>query len=211
MAVENEEVPFEDVEDGDADVIIEDVANEDEDLAFEDTEAGQMLVSANEGSEDRSLEEIEADIAQIEALANMSPEVRDMPEYKNLVATAEKVKAAQDEEGEGAFEEDEEEEEEEGEEEEGDTRHKDDVFGLGVNSEEEDIEFEVSEEMSSFIENHYGIDDPTTFFASVDNWRNQSQDGAKVRGELDELTEGLQSLPSHVSINNYHMKVLHQT
>jgi hypothetical protein len=162
-----------------------------------------MLISANEGSEERSLEEIEGDIAQIEALANMSPEIKEMPEYKNLVATAEKVKAAQAE-SEGDEDEDEDEDEEYEDEdapaeENEDARDEDDVFGLGVKGGEvEELEFEVSEEMSSFIESHYGIEDPNTFFASVDGWRTASQEGAQVRNELDDLTDGLQSLPTEL-------------
>lgn len=173
-------------------------------------ESVHQLVSRNEG-EERTPEELEADIRQIEALAQLDPAIREMPEYKNLLETFEKVKGDEGEEDESdegepipkenvedKVEEDEEEKEEEGED---DEEEEPDVFGITSKKgakKKESVDVEIDGELKEFIEKNYSIKDADTFFSSVDKWRNDSQELSKVSQEYEDISEGLQSLPQPI-------------
>jgi hypothetical protein len=195
MAEEYDDVPFDDVATED-EVVNGGEMTEDPYSQGQDGDVGQMLISANEGLEDRTPEEIEADIMQIESLAATYPEIREMPEYQNLLEAAERVK------GEELIDDEEEYDEEEYDEEEYDEEEydedEDDIFGLSSGVEADDLEFEIDEEMANYITSHYGLENVETFFNTVDTWRNQSQEGAKAKSELDDLTEGLSALPKEL-------------
>jgi hypothetical protein len=190
MAEENEDVVFDDVSTGEENIANEHI-QESEDLYSDDGSHQQETEELDISPEE---EQILADLNQIEALAAMSPEIRETDEYKNLQATLEKVRSeqqiAEGDEGDEGGEGDEYLEE--------DDDQESNVFGLGSSVDDDDIEFEIDESMADFITNHYGLNDVSGFFDTVDTWRNQAQKGSKAQGDLDEITEGLQSLPKEI-------------
>lgn len=198
--------------------VAEDTKQGEEDLPFSEVQSKEgesgdaqasvaQLVSRIEGQE-REPDEIEADIRQIEALSGLDPSIREMPEYKNLMETVGKVKAKTEN-----TEEDEDEEEEKGkeekkegavtqqaEEEEEIEDDEDDVFGLNKSKKPKraPIDLEVDEKFEKFIEKNYAIKDADTFFNSVDNWRKDAQKAAEVSRDLQDMNEGIQSLPQEI-------------
>jgi flagellar motility protein MotE (MotC chaperone) len=151
--------------------------------------------------------EVAAQLGQIEDLVAMDPSFADTQEYKDLMAQIEEQpsgQAAEEEEEEGkepetnpnakpadaAEEEDEEEEEE-------DVDNPDDVFGVLDNKPKKKVkvDFEIPEEMEAMLTEKYGIEDPSTFFTSVDTWRSQAQEGATAQKKYDAIAADIQNLP----------------
>jgi hypothetical protein len=188
MPIENDELEFDEV-------VEQPQSESNADAPVSDT---RTLVSANEDAGESSEDEVLAQLNQIEALADIDPSVREMEEYKNLKSIVEKNR---DTAKETEDEVEEEETEDEVEEEEAEERDSTNPFGVGVDSEDEEmeeVEFEIDEEMEDYIKDHYGLEDVSTFFEKVDTWRNQSQSGAENSKQLEELNEGLQNLPSEI-------------
>ena len=95
------------------------------------------MVSANEDAGESSEDEVLAQLNQIEALADIDPSVREMEEYKNLKSIVEKNRDTAEE---TEDEVEEEETEDEVEEEETEERDSTNPFGIGVDSEDEELE-----------------------------------------------------------------------
>lgn len=95
-----------------------------------------------------------------------------------------------------------EEEEEEVEDEAG--SKKKDVFGVNKGKETK-TKLSSYEDMVALIEKKHSIKDPETFFKSVDKWRNDAQKYSELNEELEEVKEGLASLPDQIkkAINAY--------
>lgn len=169
----------------------------------------------------KSSTDVAADIAQIEALALLDPSIKDLPEYKNLMKSAEKLKSSgkknpepeeEDEEEEekpvkkttkkvvdSEPEDDEEEEEDSEEEGEDEEEESDNVFGLKrKKGEEETQEIEVSDELADFIEEKYAIKKVDTFFDKVDGWRKLAQEASTIRDERDDIVKELTQLPAPI-------------
>jgi len=182
------------------------------DVVFNDVNEGegqgaaeQQQQQASRDEEQISEEEIMSNWNQLEVLANDNPSVKETPEYKAILEQVQSMNGESEEkegeeeapsaeskggDSEGAAAEDKEGEDEES-----------DAFGLtkgGTKPNEKAIDFEVPEEMSNFITSNYGVEDPETFFTSVDKWRQQSQEGAQVRKDHDDILEGLKDLPSDI-------------
>ena len=49
--------------------------------------------------------------------------------------------------------------------------------------------------MQDMLESRYGVKDASTFFGSVDSWRQQAQEGSEAKNQLDSLTSDIQNLP----------------
>lgn len=132
-------------------------------------------------------------IRQIESLAQIDSSFANSQEYKDLMASLSGSTQAP-----SSSKEDEEEYEEEEEEEEEDS---DDIFGLLKPTKKEkeiQLNFEPPKEMVKMLSSKYGIEDATKFFASVDTWRNQAQEGTEAKREYEALTNDLQSLPPDI-------------
>jgi hypothetical protein len=147
-----------------------------------------------ENSGDDFTPEMEEQIRQIEALAQMDESFANSQEYQDLMASLNASGQASEEDEE---EEDEDYEEDEDEEEEED----DDVFGITKQSKskkEVRLNFEPTKEMINFISSNYGIKDANTFFNSVGTWREQAQKGSEIEKEYDALTADLQAMPPEI-------------
>ena len=165
-----------------------------------------------------SVEGLEDEMRNLESLVAIDPSVKSTPEYQDLMARIEKAKSSQaskeDEEEEESEEEDDEDEEEDDEDEEEDDEDEEeddedeeedpaDVFGIkGKNNtkkqKEVKINFEVPKEMASLLSARYGIKDASTFFGSVDKWREQAQDGAENTKKLEMLSADIKNLPPDI-------------
>lgn len=148
-----------------------------------------------ENSGDDFTPEMEEQIRQIEALAQMDESFANSQEYQDLMASLNASGQASEEDEEE--EEDEDYEEDEDEEEEED----DDVFGITKQSKskkEVRLNFEPTKEMINFISSNYGIKDANTFFNSVGTWREQAQKGSEIEKEYDALTADLQAMPPEI-------------
>lgn len=182
----------------------------------EDIFAGEVEKASNElqqqessSSRENLPSELQDELANIESLVGMNPDVVNSKEYQDLMAKVEKHNSSQAEESEEEEEEyeeeevenesEEEEEELEEEEEEEEEDFEDDVFGLtkgkGKKGKRVNLEFEVPEEMNELLNTKYGIKDAETFFGSVDTWRTQAQEASGVQKQLDALTSDIQNLP----------------
>lgn len=136
--------------------------------------------------------EMEEQLRQIEALAQMDPSFAESKEYKDLKASLNSSVQA-------GVEEDEDEDEEEDEEEDED----DDIFGITKPSKKEkavSLDFEPQKEMVKFINEHYGIKDAEKFFSSVDTWRTQAQEGSEMKKEYEALSNDLQAMPPEIKM-----------
>jgi hypothetical protein len=139
-------------------------------------------------------------IRQIESLAQIDSEFANSQEYKDLMASisnsgqASKSNSEEEDEDEEYDEEEEEEDEEE-------SVDSDDIFGILKSPKKEKevkLSFEPPKEMVKMLSSKYGIEDASKFFASVDTWRNQAQEGSEIKREYEALTEDLQSLPADI-------------
>jgi hypothetical protein len=138
-------------------------------------------------------------IRQIESLAQIDSEFANSQEYKDLMASISNSGQASKSDSEEEDEDEEYDEEEEENEEE--TVDSDDIFGILKSSKKEKevrLSFEPPKEMVKMLSSKYGIEDANKFFASVDTWRNQAQEGSDVKREYEALTEDLQSLPADI-------------
>jgi hypothetical protein len=138
-------------------------------------------------------------IRQIESLAQIDSEFANSQEYKDLMASISNSGQASKSDSEQEDEDEEYDEEEEENEEE--TVDSDDIFGILKSSKKEKevrLSFEPPKEMVKMLSSKYGIEDANKFFASVDTWRNQAQEGSDVKREYEALTEDLQSLPADI-------------
>jgi hypothetical protein len=138
-------------------------------------------------------------IRQIESLAQIDSEFANSQEYKDLMASISNSGQASRSNSEEEDEDEEYDEEEEENEEE--TVDSDDIFGILKSSKKEKevrLSFEPPKEMVKMLSSKYGIEDANKFFASVDTWRNQAQEGSDVKREYEALTEDLQSLPADI-------------
>ncbi len=191
---ENKDVVFDDVETSEEQVVQEEQVND--------------LVSVNDADYEFSDEEVMDNLRQLDSLANMSPEIKEMPEYKAMKERVDEINAKSSDKEEVVEEQEEvvndsEEQEEDVVDEQEDQEDKVEMDPFGITSssksdKEKAIDFEVSEDMTKFITSKYGVNDAETFFTSVDKWRNQSQEGAKVRTDYEDILEGLQELPKDI-------------
>jgi hypothetical protein len=165
------------------------MAENNKDLETQDEFQGnENLISRP--SDDADLTETEEQLLHLQSLISIDPSIEESPEYQRLLETVEKVRAN------GGSATDEEEEDEDEEEE--DNKDDSNEFGIDSNEDDDTEEIEVPEELADFIEEKYSIKDVNKFFDSVDTWRKQSQEGAKIRDQYEEIVEGLQSLPDDI-------------
>jgi hypothetical protein len=139
-------------------------------------------------------------IRQIESLAQIDSEFANSQEYKDLMASISNSGQASKSNSEEE-DEDEEYDEEEDEEDEEESVDSDDIFGILKSPKKEKevkLSFEPPKEMVKMLSSKYGIEDASKFFASVDTWRNQAQEGSEIKREYEALTEDLQSLPADI-------------
>lgn len=139
--------------------------------------------------------EMEEQIRQIESLARFDEGFANSKEYQDLMASLRSSGQA--------VSSNEDEEEEEEEDEETDDSDEDDIFGITKSSKKQKevkINFEPPAEMVELLSSKYGINDAGKFFASVDTWRNQAQEGSEMRKEYEALTNDLQALPPELKI-----------
>lgn len=132
----------------------------------------------------------DTELQQIQSLVKADPAFAESQEYKDFMAAHNSRRA--EEEG----EEDEEEEEEQTDD--ADDDSVEDVLGLTKSSKKSKpiaLNFEAPKEMIELIEKRYGVKEADTFFGSVDKWREQAQEGARIREEHDAIVNDLQSLP----------------
>jgi len=186
-----------------------DEAIAEEQAPFEDVATDQIVDSGNAmtditsriENEDITPEEVEANIRQIEAMAATYPEVAEMQEYKNLVELASKMRS---EDGE---EEIEEEDEEEIDQDDADDEAQDDdsgsvsgdVFGVTKRKKKAlDIDFEINSDTQKYLAEKYSIEDPSKFFSSADQWRQDSQQLSELSKTHDEVLHDLRNLPAPI-------------
>lgn len=176
---------------------------ETEDGQEEEQEERQPVLRGTKSTlkEDEDLNEQAHQIAQIEALAKIDPSVKDLPEYKNLMKAAEKIKGKPAKSAKQVVERREEEEDEYEEEEEEDfdaEEDNDDVDVFGVTREEEDaVEIEIDDTLADFIETKYAVK-VEKFFDTVDKLRNQNQELSEKADDYDELAKTLAGMPAPV-------------
>jgi len=180
-------------------------------------------MAEEEGKEELANESTADELAQIENMVDLFPELAEDEDVKNLVTVVNNTSTGSEEEEEqeeetGEEEEEEEEEtheeedeeeseeedEEEEDEEEEDEEDPDDIFSLKKKKSVE-VDFEFDENIKNFLKKNYSIDDESTFFNSVNKWRGDAQKFSETQGQLDELMEGIQSLPDQIkaSINAF--------
>lgn len=138
--------------------------------------------------------EMEDQIRQIEALASMDASFANSQEYKDLMAAKEQMISQ-------SSETDEDEDEDYEDEDDSDDEDIDDVFGITKESKVEKevrLTFEPTKDMQKFIESKYGVKDVAKFFSSADTWRNQAQEAAETKRELELLTADLQAMPPEI-------------
>ena len=167
-----------------------------------------------EEKEGTANESVGDDLSQIENMVELFPELAEDEDVRNLVEVVnnntstgseeeeeeqpeetEEEEAEEEEQEEEEEEEEEESEEEEEEEEEEDDP--DDIFSLKKKKSVE-VDFEFDDDIKSFLKKNYSIDDESTFFNSVNKWRGDAQKFSETQGQLEELTEGIQSLPDQI-------------
>lgn len=136
--------------------------------------------------------EMEDQLRQVEALAQMDPSFANSKEYKDLMtAVADSQQASDDDDDDDESSEDEEEEAEDG-----------DIFGITKQKKDKGpvLNFQPQKELIDFMNSHYGIKDAEKFFSSVDTWRNQAQEGSEVRKEYEALSSDLQAMPPEIKM-----------
>ena len=165
---------------------------------------------AEQGEEYTDDNGIADELAQLNALAELMPELADDEDLKNLSAIVNKTVSpveATGEESEEEEEEDEEEDEDENEneeesddeeEEDEDEEDENDIFGLNSKKKQVEVDFELGEEAKKYLKEKYAIEDESKFFNSVDKWRGDAQKYSEVEGQYNELQEGLSSLPDQI-------------
>ena len=151
------------------------------------------------GSMEEFTPEMQEQVRQIEALAQMDPAFANSSEYKDLMASVESSQAAgsnnsQEEDDEDEYEDDDSDEEEDDD---------DDIFGINKaapKAKEVILNFEPPKEMVKFINSHYGVNDASKFFSSVDTWRSQAQEGAEIKRDYEAISADLQAMPPEIKM-----------
>ena len=189
------------VEEQDDDALFPEV-EEDAGTGEEDTSASaQQLEQLSNRMTDGELsdEEIAAQVEQVEALARSFPAVKDMPEYKNFLDTVNQVRDAGDDDKGAEAKEETETVDSKQPKAEAEEQVQGDPFGLTKKKAKADpIGFDVNDEFKEHIKSNYAIDDPDTFFNSVNTWRNDSQELAKTTEQHEDLLEGINALPQAI-------------
>jgi fused signal recognition particle receptor len=152
--------------------------------------------------------EMAANLGQIEDLVAMDPTFAESQEYKDLMTQLEQDASQQADASEEEFEEyledeeleeylEDEVEDEIEDEVEDEIEDANDVFGVFNSKKKKKVEinFEIPEEMEDMLSSKYGIEDPSTFFSSVDTWRSQAQEGAEAQKKYDAIAADIQNLP----------------
>lgn len=141
-------------------------------------------------------------LRQLESLAKIDPSVREMDEYKDLMSKVNSDKGGKPEskavDKKPAPIVDEEEEEDEEEDDDDLLTDDDDPFGIFKEEKKSKpikLDFEAPKEMKELLKSKYGIEDESTFFSSVDTWRNQAQQGTEFKNQYEALQSDLQSMP----------------
>ena len=138
--------------------------------------------------------EMQDQVRQLESLAKMDPDFANSQEYQDLMSSLNQEEVGEElEEVEEELEEDVEEAQQEDE---------DDVFGIlkskTPKGKKVELDFEVPDDISDYISSKFGVDDPSTFFSSVETWRNQAQEGAESTREYEALSSDLQAMPMEI-------------
>lgn len=136
--------------------------------------------------------EMEDQLRQVEALAQMDPSFANSKEYKDLMAAvADSQQASDDDDEDEEDSSDDEDEENDG-----------DIFGITKQKKDKGpvLNFQPQKELIDFMNSHYGIRDAEKFFSSVDTWRNQAQEGSEVRKEYEALSSDLQAMPPEIKM-----------
>jgi hypothetical protein len=167
--------------------------------------AGQINSSRGDIDVSELPQELRDEYSNIESLVAMNPDVVETEEYKDLIARIDDVLSGQasddeeyDDEEYDDEEYDDEEYDDEDDEDDEDESFDEDVFGTLKREKRQkrvEIDFEVPDEMLDMLGSKYGIEDPSTFFTSVDTWRQQAQDGAEVRKKYEAINADIQQLP----------------
>jgi len=151
------------------------------------------------GSMEEFTPEMQEQVRQIEALAQMDPAFANSSEYKDLMVSVENSRAAgsnnsEEEDYENEYEDDDSDEEEDDD---------DDIFGINKaapKAKEVILNFEPPKEMVKFINSHYGVNDASKFFSSVDTWRSQAQEGAEIKRDYEAISADLQAMPPEIKM-----------
>ena len=135
--------------------------------------------------------ESQEQLRQVEALARMDESFANSQEYQDLMKSLNSSRQA------ASNDDDDDEEDYDDEEEDSDPE---DIFGVMKPQKQKEIQltFQPTKEMIGFLNNHYGIKDASTFFSSVDTWRQQAQHGSEIEKSFDALTADLQALPPEI-------------
>ena len=135
--------------------------------------------------------ESQEQLRQVEALARMDESFANSQEYQDLMKSLNSSRQA------ASKDNDDDEDEYDDEEEEVDPE---DIFGVMKTQKQKEVQltFQPTKEMIGFLNNHYGIKDASTFFSSVDTWRQQAQQGSEIEKNFDALTADLQALPPEI-------------
>ena len=140
--------------------------------------------------------EMQEQLRQIEALAQMDPGFANSKEYQDLMATITSSSNQADEDDEDEDYDDEEEEDDDSE-----NENIDDIFGImstPKKAKEIKLNFEPPKEMIDLISSKFGVKDPSKFFSSVDTWRTQAQEGSEIKKEYEALAADLQAMPQDI-------------
>jgi hypothetical protein len=141
--------------------------------------------------------EMQEQLRQIEALAQMDASFANSKEYQDLVNSLVKSSNQADEDEDEDYEEDEEDEEDTDD----SDQDIDDIFGIMKSpkkGKEIKLNFEPPKEMIDLISSRFGVNDASKFFSSVDTWRNQAQEGSEIKKEYEALANDLQAMPQDI-------------
>jgi len=101
--------------------------------------------------------------------------------------------------------EEEEEEEIEDNEEEDDNEEEEieDLFGVTVKpvkKEKIKLDFDIPTELNEVVKKKFGVEDIPTFLSSAETWREQAQEGAKIKEQYESIIADLNSMPPNLSM-----------
>lgn len=170
---------------GDNNIFDDELNNAATEVAQESNDFGSALEGLSEEQQEQ--------FHQIQSLAKMDPSFANSQEYKDLMASVQQSSTSTSSKSndDDDYEDDEDEDEEDDK----------DIFGISKPTKKEKevkLTFEPTKEMADFISSNYGVEDVTTFFSSVNTWRNQAQEGVKAQKDYEALSLDLQSLPPEV-------------
>jgi len=79
-------------------------------------------------------------------------------------------------------------------------RDPNDAFGTGANSQQPQVDLKVEklEDVTNYVKTQYSIDELPAFFTSANQWRKDSEQQADTQTKLDDLNEGIASLPDGI-------------